>query len=126
MKHLKSFESLSFNTPQENHYFGESDNRYKNYMFFQNLKNIKRTVDDLLEMDPEKIDSVLDGHEWADDHVSVAMENIEHVSSFLIDRLDYDQDSEGGSEPEEEYKEEEKGGEDREDDFVLDKESEDE
>lgn len=86
MKHLESFESLSFNTPMQNHYFGESEHG-KHYMFYQNLKNIQRSIDDIMGMDKEKLDHIIgDGHDWAEDHVSVAMENIEQVHSFLMGR----------------------------------------
>lgn len=101
MIHLKSFESLSFNTPIQNHYFGESE-KENNYMFFQNLKNIKRSIDDIMGMDREKIDQIIgDGHDWAEDHVSVAMENIEQVHSFLMGRSQEEIETSGGEEQEE-------------------------
>ena len=48
-----------------------------NYMFFSNLEQIKRQCETLLEMDPNMIDEIIqDGHDWADDHVSEAKNNI--------------------------------------------------
>jgi len=59
--------------------------RTENYMFFNNLNTIKRSVDEMLQMDESKIDSILSEHDWASDHISVANENIEHVFNFLSD-----------------------------------------
>lgn len=55
----------------------------ENYMFFGNLKTIKRLVDELLEMDEAELDAILTEHDWASDHVSVATENLEQVFDFL-------------------------------------------
>jgi hypothetical protein len=55
----------------------------KNYMFFSNLKTIKRLVDELLEMDESKMDAILDDHDWASDHVSTSKDDIEEVFSFF-------------------------------------------
>jgi len=54
-----------------------------NYMFFGNLKTMKDMIDKLLQMDESKIDSLLNEHDWASDHISVANENLEQVYSFL-------------------------------------------
>lgn len=62
----------------------ESHQEIENYMFFGNLKTIKRLVDELLEMDEQEIDAILKEHDWASDHVSVATENIEQVFDFLL------------------------------------------
>ena len=64
--------------------FNESlDGNQDNYMFFGNLETMKRLVDMLLEMDKSKIDSILNEHDWASDHMSVATENLEQVFDFL-------------------------------------------
>lgn len=84
MKNIKTFESLAFNTPIDNQYFGESEEETRNYMFFQNLKNSRDMIDSILSMDKSDIDLILsDGHDWASDHISVSSENIEQVYSFL-------------------------------------------
>lgn len=62
--------------------FNESE-KPNNYMFFSNLENMKRMVDELTKMDPSKIDQMLDEHDWASDHMSVATENLEHLYSFF-------------------------------------------
>ena len=56
-----------------------------NYMFFSNLEQIKRQCELLLELDPNEIDNILmNGHDWADDHVTVAKENIDQVFDFMM------------------------------------------
>jgi hypothetical protein len=56
----------------------------ENYMFFENLKTIKSLVDNMLLMDPTKVDSILqNGHDWAEDHVATAKENLDQVGHFL-------------------------------------------
>jgi hypothetical protein len=56
-----------------------------NYMFFSNLEQIKRQCELLLELDPSKIDDILmNGHDWADDHITVAKENIDQVFDFMM------------------------------------------
>ena len=59
------------------------DGKQGNYMFFGNLETMKRLVDTLLEMDKSKIDNILNEHDWASDHISVATENLEQVFDFL-------------------------------------------
>ena len=55
-----------------------------NYMFFSNLKRIQDLAEMILKMDQEKIDDMLNnGHDWANDHVTVAKENISQVLDFL-------------------------------------------
>lgn len=56
-----------------------------NYMFFGNLKTIKRHIDAMLEMDPQMIDSILsDGHGWAVDHIASSLDDIQEVANFLM------------------------------------------
>ena len=56
----------------------------ENYMFFENLKTIKSLVDNMLLLDPAKVDSILqNGHDWAEDHVTTAKENLDQVGHFL-------------------------------------------
>lgn len=55
-----------------------------NYMFFQNLKTIHHAVGELLEMDPQKVDQLLNnGHAWAVDHISTSADDVEEVYHFL-------------------------------------------
>ena len=56
-----------------------------NYMFFSNLKQIKRQCEMMLEMDPSKLDDIIqNGHDWADDHVTEAKTNMDQVFDFFM------------------------------------------
>lgn len=62
-----------------------TEERTENYMFFSNLQQIKRQCEVLLELDPMIIEEILqNGHDWADDHVTVAKENIDQVLDFFM------------------------------------------
>ena len=59
----------------------------ENYMFFGNLKQIHRQCEMLLKMDPKVIDSIIqDGHDWADDHISEAKNNMDQVFDFFMNQ----------------------------------------
>ena len=56
-----------------------------NYMFFQNLKTIKKMVDTMLQMDPNEVDQILsNGHSWAVDHITTSKDDVEEVGNFLM------------------------------------------
>jgi hypothetical protein len=56
-----------------------------NYMFFQNLKTIKKMVDAMLKMDPAHVDQILsNGHGWAADHIATSKDDVEEVGGFLM------------------------------------------
>jgi hypothetical protein len=60
-----------------------------NYMFFSNLKQMKRQIEMMMEMDPSMIDDIIqNGHDWADDHISEAKTNIDQVFDFLKNEMD--------------------------------------
>ena len=72
------------------------------YMFFSNLQQIKRQCEILLEMDPQQIDDIINegGHDWADDHVTEAKNNMDQVFDFLMNEtkkeyIDYEDITEG-------------------------------
>ena len=69
----------------------ESDyGQIKNYMFFSNLEQIKRQAELLLELDPMEIENILqNGHDWADDHITIAKENLDQVFDFLMNETQY-------------------------------------
>jgi len=63
----------------------EEEYRSNRYMFFQNLEQIKRQCEMLLEMDETKIESILDqGHDWAQDHIAEAKNNMDQVFDFIM------------------------------------------
>jgi hypothetical protein len=60
-----------------------------NYMFFSNLKQMKRQLEMMMEMDPSAVDHIIqNGHDWADDHISEAKTNIDQVFDFLKNEMD--------------------------------------
>ena len=66
----------------------EQDAELANYMFFSNLKQIKRQAEMMLEMDPTKLnDIIMNGHDWADDHISEAKTNIDQVFDFMMNTI---------------------------------------
>lgn len=74
-----------------------------NYMFFSNLAQVARQCKMLLDLDPEMVDEILvDGHDWADDHVSEAKTNMDQVFDFIMNEkrkmeqyVDYEEVNEG-------------------------------
>ena len=80
-----------------------SEQEQENYMFFSNLRQIKRQCDMLLELDHNMIDDILqNGHDWADDHVTEAKTNMDQVFDFIMnekskreDYIEYEDINEG-------------------------------
>ena len=63
----------------------ENESYGGNYMFFSNLEQIKRQCELLLQLDKDKVNQLLEqGHDWADDHISSAKENIDQVFDFMM------------------------------------------
>lgn len=63
------------------------DHRMNNsrYMFFSNLQQMKRQCDLLLDLDPEMVESILEnGHDWAQDHIAEAKNNMDQVFDFIM------------------------------------------
>jgi hypothetical protein len=57
----------------------------ENYMFFSNLEQIKRQCELLLSFDKQMIEDLLqNGHDWADDHITVSKENLDQVFDFIM------------------------------------------
>lgn len=58
------------------------------YMFFENLKTVKKETGEMLKFDERDIDNILnDGHNWAEDHLSSAKELVEQVYNFLTNQV---------------------------------------
>ena len=63
---------------------GENE-RESNYMFFENIKTIQHHLSELASLNTKMIDDALcNGHDWAEDHMAVAKENIEQVAHFFM------------------------------------------
>ena len=61
------------------------------YMFFSNLEQMRRQCDLLLELERDMVDSILDnGHDWAQDHVAEAKNNLDQVFDFLMNETKKD------------------------------------
>ena len=63
------------------------------YMFFSNLQQIKRQCEYLLEFDENQIEEILEnGHDWAQDHIAEAKNNMDQVFDFLMNEIKGDGD----------------------------------
>ena len=61
------------------------------YMFFSNLEQMKRQCEILLDMDEEEVSSILEnGHDWAQDHIAEAKNNMDQVFYFLMNETKRD------------------------------------
>ena len=61
------------------------------YMFFSNLEQMRRQCDLLLNLDHDMVESILDnGHDWAQDHISEAKNNMDQVFDFLMNETKKD------------------------------------
>lgn len=66
----------------------ENEGMESNYMFFSNLGQIHRQSKLLMELDEQKVNELLNnGHDWADDHISSAKENVDQVFDFMMNEF---------------------------------------
>ena len=73
----------------------EDEKRSSRYMFFSNLEQMKRQCELLLDLDQNEIEEILEnGHDWAQDHISEAKNNMDQVFDFLMNETntDYNED----------------------------------
>ena len=55
------------------------------YMFFSNLEQMRRQCDILLSKNKEELENILqNGHDWAQDHIAEAKNNMDQVFDFLM------------------------------------------
>ena len=70
----------------------EQDIENANYMFFSNLQQMKRQIEMIMEMDKEVVNEIIiNGHDWADDHISEAKTNIDQVFDFLKNEMEIEE-----------------------------------
>jgi hypothetical protein len=70
---------------EENEMTEEGSSRY---MFFSNLQQMKRQCEYLLDFDEEQVEEILNnGHDWAQDHISEAKNNMDQVFDFLMNEI---------------------------------------
>ena len=71
----------------------EAEHEHNRYMFFSNLEQMKRQAELLLDLDYDQIHAILeDGHDWADDHITVAKENLDQVFDFMMNEINGEDD----------------------------------
>jgi hypothetical protein len=55
------------------------------YMFFSNLEQMRRQCDLLLDLERGMVEGILEnGHDWAQDHIAEAKNNMDQVFDFLM------------------------------------------
>jgi len=65
----------------------EEENMSSRYMFFSNLEQMKRQCELLLQLDENTVESILEnGHDWAQDHIAEAKNNMDQVFDFLMNQ----------------------------------------
>ena len=70
----------------------EQEVELANYMFFSNLQQMKRQIEMIMEMDKEVVNEIIiNGHDWADDHISEAKTNIDQVFDFLKNEIEIEE-----------------------------------
>ena len=83
-------ESVEFEIIEE-----EDKRKTDRYMFASNLKQMVRQAELMLQLDAKEVEEILDGgHDWAQDHVAVAKENLDQVFDFMMNKLDQAKDDE--------------------------------
>ena len=72
---------------------GGCNDNDSNYMFFGNLKIIKKYVDAMLAMDANQVQEILsDGHDWAADHIATSKDDVQEVGDFLMNEMQHSQE----------------------------------
>jgi hypothetical protein len=62
-----------------------NEQKSSRYMFFSNLEQMRRQCDLLLDLDKDMVESILEnGHDWAQDHISEAKNNMDQVFDFIM------------------------------------------
>lgn len=72
----------------------DSDKNSKNYMFFQNIKQINQLTSEILKLDQNKLDELMNEHSWAIDHIATSKDDIEEVANFIKSVMSGDYDEE--------------------------------
>lgn len=63
----------------------EEEHMSSRYMFFSNLQQMRRQCDLLLDLDEGMVESILEnGHDWAQDHIAEAKNNMDQVFDFIM------------------------------------------
>lgn len=85
---MKNLDSIIRRVIKETH-----EEKSSRYMFFSNLEQIRRQCDLLLDLDQNMIEEILEhGHDWAQDHISEAKNNMDQVFDFLMNETNSESD----------------------------------
>jgi len=58
------------------------------YMFFSNLEQMHRQCEILLSIPKDDVENILDnGHDWAQDHIAEAKNNLDQVFDFMMNEI---------------------------------------
>jgi hypothetical protein len=57
-------------------------------MFFSNLEQMNRQTELLMDLDPSQVEGILEnGHDWAQDHIAEAKNNMDQVFDFIMNEI---------------------------------------
>ena len=77
---MKNLDNIIKRVIKETH-----EEKSSRYMFFSNLEQMKRQCEMLLSLDQNMIESILEhGHDWAQDHIAEAKNNMDQVFDFIM------------------------------------------
>jgi hypothetical protein len=80
LKNMKNLDTIIKRIIKETH-----EEKSSRYMFFSNLEQMKRQCEMLLSLDQNMVESILDhGHDWAQDHIAEAKNNMDQVFDFIM------------------------------------------
>ena len=87
---MRNLDSIIRRVIKETH-----EEKSSRYMFFSNLEQMRRQCDLLLDLDRDMVEEILEhGHDWAQDHISEAKNNMDQVFDFLMNKTNSDSDME--------------------------------
>jgi hypothetical protein len=87
---MRNLDSIIRRVIKETH-----EEKSSRYMFFSNLEQMRRQCDLLLDLDRDMVEEILEhGHDWAQDHISEAKNNMDQVFDFLMNETNSDSDME--------------------------------
>ena len=75
------------------------------YMFFSNLEQMHRQCEILLSIPKDDVENILDnGHDWAQDHIAEAKNNLDQVFDFMMNEIKGDKfSSDDAVEPQQDF-----------------------
>jgi hypothetical protein len=53
-------------------------------MFLSNLDSMARHIEELRRIDPKQLDSILQEHAWAEDHIATSKDDLQEVTEFML------------------------------------------